>query len=77
MADEDLRMRKLATAFYLFLVLLGIFFYFAWGLVYGTWDLTRADNMGVYALPILLVGFGITGFLLYRTPAPKPAKGEK
>jgi len=70
-------MRKLAAAFYLFLVLLGVFFYFAWGLVYGTWDLTRADNMGVYALTILLVGFGITGFLLYRTPARKPEKAEK
>jgi len=73
MADEPASPRKVAAAFYFFLILLGILFYFGWGLIYGTWDLWRTENVGVYAVTLVLIGFGVTGFLLYRTP-PKKAE---
>ncbi|HYS72228.1 MAG TPA: hypothetical protein VEM95_07375 [Thermoplasmata archaeon] len=77
MADEASPTRKIAAGFYLLLLLLGVFFYFAWSLVFNTWDVTKPENMGVYAMTILLVGFGITGYLLYRTPTAKAQKAEK
>ena len=72
MADEPAFPKTIAAAFYFFLILLGILFYVGWSLLYDTWDITKPENMGVYALTILLVGFGVTGFLLYGTPAKKP-----
>ena len=74
---ESPRIRKLAARLYLFLVLLGIFFYFGWSLVYGTWDLTKGPNMAVYAITILLIGFGGTGYLLYHEPRPRPEKANE
>jgi hypothetical protein len=57
--------RAIATAFYAFLLVLGIVFYIAWGIVFDTWDVTRPENIGVYALTVILVGFGLVGFFLY------------
>ena len=57
--------RAIAVAFYAFLLILGIFFYLAWGIIYNTWDVTRPENIGVYALTVILVGFGLIGILLY------------
>ena len=75
MADEESGFpRRVAAAFYFFLILLGIAFYVTWSLLYNTWDLTKRENTGVYAMTIILVGAGITGFLLYRT---KPKKAEQ
>ncbi len=75
MAEEPAFPRKIAAAFYFFLILLGILFYFGWGVRYGTWDVTRRENVGVYALTVILIGFGVTGFVLYRKPL-KRAEGE-
>lgn len=72
MAEEPTFPRKIAAGFYLLLFLLGVLFYFSWSLLYGTWDLTKPENLGVYALTIVMLGFGVTGYLLYRTPAQKP-----
>jgi len=71
MADEPEFPRKIAAGFYFFLILLGILFYVSWSLLFGTWDITRAENLGVYALTVVLLGFGITGFLLYRKPVER------
>ncbi|MEK6852110.1 MAG: hypothetical protein AABY30_06195 [Candidatus Thermoplasmatota archaeon] len=71
MAAEPAFPRKIAAGFYFFLILLGLLFYVGWSLLYNTWDISRPENVGVYALTIVLLGFGITGYLLYRTPAKK------
>lgn len=63
--EESAFPRKVAVVFYTFLLILGIFFYIGWGIVYNTWDITRPENIGVYALTVVLVGFGIVGLLLY------------
>ncbi|HEV8594508.1 MAG TPA: hypothetical protein VGR51_03165 [Thermoplasmata archaeon] len=72
MADEPGFPRWIASGFYLLLILLGILFYFGWSLLYNTWDLTQPRNLGVYALTVVMLGFGVTGFLLYRKPRVKP-----
>ena len=39
---------------------MGLVFYISWGILYNGWF-----DMGVYAVTIVLVGFGVTGVLLY------------
>lgn len=58
--------RRVAFAFYALLFLAGIIVYLAWGFAYGSWNLFAADWVGVYAVTVVLVGFGIVGMLLYR-----------
>ncbi|OGS47530.1 MAG: hypothetical protein A3K66_07325 [Euryarchaeota archaeon RBG_16_67_27] len=58
--------RKVAFAFYALLFLGGVIFYLAWGFAYGSWNLLATDWIGVYAVTVVLVGFGIVGMLLYR-----------
>jgi hypothetical protein len=65
MEEESAFPQKVAVVFYTFLLILGIFFYIGWGIIYNTWDITRPENVGVYALTVVLVGFGIVGLLLY------------
>lgn len=57
--------RKVAIAFYAFLIVLGIIMYVGWGMFFGTWDLLAPENVGVYSIVVILIGFGITGVLLY------------
>jgi hypothetical protein len=57
--------KKVAVAFYAFLIVLGILMYFGWGLVFGSWDLLAPENVGVYSIVVILIGFGITGVILY------------
>jgi len=57
--------RRAAYWFYLLLLLGGIAFYLGWGVTWGTWNLFDRQNIGVYAITILMAGFGITGLLLY------------
>ena len=78
MADKDPSFpRKIAAGLYFFLILLGIAFYVGWSLAYNTWDLTKPENTGVYAITVLLLGFGITGYFLYRTAPRKAPETEK
>ncbi|MFQ5885183.1 MAG: hypothetical protein ACE5IO_08810 [Thermoplasmata archaeon] len=57
--------KKVAVAFYAFLIVLGIFMYVGWGIYYGTWNLLEPESVGVYSIVVILLGFGITGILLY------------
>ncbi|MEE9224103.1 MAG: hypothetical protein V3U51_05080 [Thermoplasmata archaeon] len=57
--------RKVAFAFYAFLIVLGILMYLGWGMFFGSWDLLAPENIGVYSIVVILIGFGITGVLLY------------
>lgn len=59
-----------AKWFYRTLLGLGIVFYLVWNTVYGCWNLFEADCVGVYAVTVVLVGFGVVGSLLYT---PKKA----
>lgn len=57
--------KKIAFAFYAFLIVLGILMYLGWGIYFGSWDLLAPQNIGVYSIVVILIGFGITGVLLY------------
>lgn len=74
MAEEPQFPKTLAAGFYFFLILLGILFYVSWGILYNTWNLFDPESIGVYALTIILLGFGVTGYLLYRRPVAKAEK---
>lgn len=74
MAEDPEFLRRITSGFYFFLILLGILFYVSWGILYNTWNLAQPTSIGVYALTVILIGFGVTGFLLYRRPVPKAGK---
>ncbi|HKZ48794.1 MAG TPA: hypothetical protein VJ397_08430 [Thermoplasmata archaeon] len=57
--------RRTAYWFYLVLLLGGVAFYLGWSLYWGTWNLFDRQNVGVYAITVLMMGFGVTGLLLY------------
>ncbi len=50
---------------YAFLMSLGILLYVVWGIAYNAWNVFAAENIGIYALVIVMVVFGLTGMLLY------------
>jgi hypothetical protein len=57
--------RKYLIVFYSLLLALGLIIYLAWGLMYGSWNLFDRANLGIYAVTLVLCGFGIVGILLY------------
>lgn len=57
--------KRVAYWFYLLLALGGLAFYLGWGIYYNSWNLFARENIGVYAVTVLMVGFGLTGMLLY------------
>lgn len=58
--------RKLWFAFSILLIMAGISFYWAWGLMFDTWNIFATENLGAYVITVLLVAFGIVGALLTR-----------
>ena len=64
--------RRVAFGFYTLLLLTGIAFYVLWGAIYSSWNVFAPENAGVYAVTVIMVGFGVVGMLLYRHPASPP-----
>jgi len=58
---ESLRKVNPARAFYLLLLVAGVILYLLWSIIYDAWL-----DIGLYSVVILLVGFGLVGYLLYR-----------
>ncbi|MBA3046694.1 MAG: hypothetical protein KKH41_06610 [Candidatus Thermoplasmatota archaeon] len=58
--------KKVMVGFYAALLALGLIIYFSWGLMYGSWNLFERTNLGMYAVTVMLCGFGIIGILLYH-----------
>ena len=71
MAEAAVFPRRVAFGFYTLLLLGGISFYLAWGAFFRSWNIFVPENAGVYAVTVIMVGFGVVGMLLYRKP-PKP-----
>jgi hypothetical protein len=63
--EQGLDTRRIAFFFYSLLLLVGVLFYLTWGIFYGTWNPFAEGNIGVYAITVIFVGFGIVGMLLY------------
>lgn len=64
--DGDEAKRKIWFVISVILIILGIVFYWAWALTFGTWNLISQEGLGAYVITVMLVGFGILGALLYR-----------
>lgn len=63
--EEEHIPRKFMLAFYSLLLVVGLIIYISWGLMYGSWNIFDRSNLGIYALTVVLCGFGIIGILLY------------
>ncbi len=50
---------------YTFLLSLGVALYLIWGIAFGAWNIFTAQNIGIYALVVIMVVFGAAGMLLY------------
>ena len=44
--------------------MIGLIIYVAWGIVYGSWNVFDRSNLGIYAVTLVLCGFGVLGFIL-------------
>jgi hypothetical protein len=56
--------RKAKLTFSLILIIGAFAMYWGWGLMYGTWNILAKESMGVYAIVVTLLAFGILGVLL-------------
>ncbi|MDD1747794.1 MAG: hypothetical protein LUQ16_08535 [Methanomassiliicoccales archaeon] len=56
--------RKAKLFISLLLIVAAFAMYWGWGLMYGTWNIVARESMGVYAIVITLLAFGILGLLL-------------
>jgi hypothetical protein len=65
---EGVRKVNPARAFYLLLLVAGVILYLVWSIIYNAWF-----DIGLYTVVILMVGFGLVGYLLYRI-APEGGK---
>jgi hypothetical protein len=59
------RSRTVVFYAYAFLLSLGVALYLGWGILYNSWNIFAAENMGIYALVVVMVVFGLAGMLLY------------
>ena len=69
MPENDTKLeipKKAMLAFYSALLALGLIIYISWGLMYGSWNFFARENLGMYAVTVILVGFGFVGILLYK-----------
>lgn len=62
--DESAFPRRAKMAISVILIIAGFAMYWAWGLIYGSWNIFDREFIGVYAIVIVLIAFGILGLLL-------------
>ena len=65
---ETLRKVNYARAFYLLLLVTGVILYLVWSIIWNAWT-----DLGLYSITLMMVGFGLVGYLLY-TIAPTGSK---
>lgn len=56
--------RKILTWLSVLVLAAGLTFYIAWGILYGSWNVFRRENLGVYAVTVVMVGFGLLGIII-------------
>jgi hypothetical protein len=60
----------------LLLIVAAVVFYLLWGFYFDGWNMFAKDYIGVYAITIIMLLFGIFGFLLVKKKAEE-ADGKK
>lgn len=65
MAEGELsrRLKMIGSAL---MLVIGISFYWGYGLAYGEWNIFSPGNDGVYSIVVFFVGIGAIGMLLFR-----------
>lgn len=58
--------RKAKMAISILLIVSGFAMYWAWGLIYGSWNIFEREFIGVYTVVVVLMVFGVLGLLLSR-----------
>ncbi len=64
--DRSEFQRKATFVFFLIILAAGILLYWGWGVLYDTWNPFTRGNIGIYAIYMPMILFGIIGVLLYR-----------
>ncbi|QLH75066.1 MAG: hypothetical protein HPY73_06175 [Methanomassiliicoccales archaeon] len=54
------------TIFSLLLIVAAVVFYILWGIYYEGWNMFAKEYIGVYAITMVLLLFGIFGLLLVK-----------
>jgi hypothetical protein len=62
MEDETIMPLIIPKTFYRLILLSGVLFYISWLAVFG---LNRWNDVGVYSIAIVLIGFGLVGSFVY------------
>lgn len=65
MAEGDFG-RRVKLLVSIIMLVIGLSFYWGYGLAYGEWNLFAAGNDGVYSVVVFFVGIGVVGTLLFR-----------
>jgi hypothetical protein len=60
MPEESTMPSIIPRIFYTIMFMFGVGLYLGWGIMFNVWF-----DLGVYAISIILIGFGLTGMLLY------------
>jgi hypothetical protein len=58
---------KAKMAISVLLIVAGFVMYWAWGLIYGSWNIFEKEFIGVYTIVVVLIVFGVLGLLLSFT----------
>jgi len=58
--------RKAKMAISVLLIVSGFAMYWAWALIYGSWNILDKEFIGVYTVVVVLIVFGVLGLLLSR-----------
>ncbi len=58
--DQTENGSNILTLFYALIAATGLAFYVSWSFLHGTWT-----DIGVYAVSVVMIAFGIVGYLLY------------
>jgi hypothetical protein len=75
MADDEPEFslsRKIVRGFCILLLCTGIIMILIWVGVYGIWN-----DIGLYSVSVLLIGFGLIGTILYSMPEEEGETGPK
>ena len=58
--------RKLKVVGSVIMMIIGLSFYYAYGVAYGDWNMLQRGNEGVYAIFLFFFGLGLLGFIMFR-----------
>jgi hypothetical protein len=73
MVDDDIRIPPaIPRLFYTIMLVLGVILFVSWGLLYGV-----IFDVGLYAISAVLIGFGLTGMLLYSQIEKEAQEAEQ